>query len=302
MSDLQNIINLQLEIVLLIASGFVLTKLQIITKSVRKGLTDLIICFILPCNIIDSFRIDFNRSILISCAVILFISFGIQIVSSLLGKVLYPGVSDRQRSVLRYATIVSNAGFMGSPVAYGMYGQEGLLYAAVYLIPQRIAMWSAGLSCFTTDTGSGKLKKVLTHPCIVAVFIGLVLMLTALPLPVFLSKTLSLAGNCNTALSMIVIGSILTDVPWNSIFNRLTLWYSLVRLCLIPLIVILVCRFLPVPELSLKVSVVLAGMPAAATSAILADKYNGDSQLAVRLICLSTLLSLLTIPVISMLA
>ena len=81
--------------------------------------------------------------------------------------------------VLQYATVCSNAGFLGNPVAEGLYGSIGLLYASVYLIPQRIVMWSAGISYFTESPSRKEVvKKVLTHPCIVAVEIGIVLMVT----------------------------------------------------------------------------------------------------------------------------
>ena len=89
----------------------------------------------------------------------LVIALGIQIISYLLGLVLYRKEVNGRRMVLRYATICSNAGFMGNPVVEGIYGSQGLLYASVYLIPLRIFMWSAGLSCFTVASPKDIVKN-----------------------------------------------------------------------------------------------------------------------------------------------
>ena len=97
----------------------------------------------------------------------------VQPLNVLIEKYFFVKTHSRQRSVLQYGTICSNAGFMGSPLIQGLYGLDGLLFASIYLIPQRIVMWSGGVACFTSTKGIEVVKKVITHPCIIAVFIGL---------------------------------------------------------------------------------------------------------------------------------
>ncbi len=80
---------------------------------------------------------------------------------------------DSKAIILKYATLVSNAGFMGLPIVESIYGQTGLLYASIALIPQRVFMWSAGLSLFAQTDYKNMIKKVAFHPCIIAVYIGL---------------------------------------------------------------------------------------------------------------------------------
>ena len=99
----------------------------------------------------------------------LLIALGIQLACWGLGKLLYRFAPEPRRKVLQYATLCSNAGFMGNPIVEGIYGAQGLLYASVYLIPLRFFMWSAGLSCFTHTTARETLKKLALHPCIIAV-------------------------------------------------------------------------------------------------------------------------------------
>ena len=190
---------------------------------------------------------------------------------------------------------------MGNPVVQEIYGDQGLLLASIFLIPQRIVMWSAGISCFTNEKGKNALKKVMTHPCIIAVFIGVLIMITQLSFPQFVVKTIDVLSQCTTALSMLVIGSILSEINIKSVISKLSLYYSFIRLVFIPLLVLISCIIFKVPYLVTAVSVVLAGMPAGTTTAILAEKYNGDSKLAVRLVFISTLLSLFTIPMLCLL-
>lgn len=301
MVSMENLLNLQIELFLLMALGFFLTRKGLLDKGARRGLTDLVINVVLPANIITSFLIELDGSVLAAGAVILAVSCAIQLVCHFLARRLYPGASDKALAVLKYGTVCSNAGFMGNPLVEGLYGSTGLMLASLYLIPQRTVMWSAGLSYFTPAKSRDVVRKVLTHPCIVAVFLGLVLMLTQFQLPDALLQTISACGSCTTALSMIVIGGILAEIPFRSVVNRWSLYYSLLRLIVIPLLTLIPCWLLGLPALVTSVSVVLAGMPAGSTTAILAEKYGGDSALAVQLVFLSTALSMLTIPLLCLL-
>ena len=159
-------------------------------------------------------------------------------------------------------------------------------------------MWSGGVACFTNAKGKDVIKKVITHPCIIAVFIGLFIMIGQIQLPSFLKVSVQSLSNCTMALSMIVIGGILAEIKIRDVINRLTLYYSFIRLILIPLLVLFSCAIVNLPPLVTAVATVLAGMPAGSTTAILAEKYDGDSNLAVEIVFLSTALSLLPIPLL----
>lgn len=105
--------------------------------------------------------------------IIFIVSFVIQLSYSVFNRIFYNRFDDSKAIILKYATIVSNAGFMGLSIVESIYGQTGLLYASIALIPQRIFMWSAGLSLFTQTDSKNMIKKVVFHPCIIAVYIGL---------------------------------------------------------------------------------------------------------------------------------
>lgn len=301
-SPFETMAALQAQLFLYIIVGFVLTRIGTITPAGRKSLSDLLINFILPCNIICSFQIDLTGGILASCGVMIAVSLGVQLFYLLSSRVLYPGASSGRLACLRYATVCSNAGFLGIPIIGGVYGAMGTLLTSVLLIPQRVVMWSAGLSLFTRTDGKSVLKKLATHPCIVAVLIGFVLMLSGNPsLPGPLQKALSGASGATTCLSMLVIGSILAGAEHIDLKDRMMRWYTLVRLVLIPLAVFAILSLLPIDPMVRGVMVLASGMPAGSTTAILAARYDGDAPFASCLVFVSTLLSLITLPVLCLL-
>ena len=297
MVNFDSMFSMQGMLFTLMLLGWFLKRIGVITDSGKSMLMDLVIDVTLPCSIVKSFQMEFSAEVVQSCLVIFIVAVVIQIGSFLLGFVLYPKADPRHKKVLQYATICSNAGFLGNPIAEGIFGSLGLLYASVYLIPQRTFMWSAGLTYFTTSPDKKTLaKKVLTHPCIIAVFIGFFLMFTQLQLPAFLNETIASIGNANTPISMMLIGTILAGVPFRSLAGKSVCYYSFVRLFLMPLLVWIGCRLFALDALVTGVSVVLAAMPAASVTAIMAAKYGADAESAPRCVVFSTLISMETIP------
>ncbi len=296
--EITKILSLQGILFLLMMIGIVAKRKGILNDAGRAVLTDLLIYIFLPAMITNSFRVKFDYEILIKFLVIITFAFAAQFISMFLAEILYRNQPEGRKKVLKYATVSSNAGFMGLAVVEGVYESAGLMYGSVCLIPQRIVMWSAGISCFTSS-GSKKeiFKRVALHPCIIAVYVGLVLMFFQIPLPIFLDKTLRSVGGCTTSISMILIGSILGEInDIKSVVSKTVLYYSFVRLILIPLIVFAMCRICGVNALSTGIEVLISGMPAASTSAILAAKYDGDYIFAGKCIVCSTILSIITIP------
>lgn len=293
---MKSMIDMQGMLFLLILMGIYARKKGIITNENRKKFTDLIIEIILPCNIVYSFLINWSYEILINCLTVFIVAIITQILYVILSKMLFKKSEKDRQPVLRYAIICSNAGFLGNPIVESVYGSQGLLFASVALIPLRFAMWSSGLSLFTKTDGKSTAKKLITHPCIIAVFVGFVLMITQIQLPEFLLNTISGIGKCNTAISMIVIGSILADIKLKEIMDKELFYFSAIRLILIPIVIFTILKLFKVDSLVIGVIVLLSAMPAGSTTVMLADKYNGNTKFATSCLFLSTVLSLITIP------
>ena len=257
-------------LLLIVAVGFGITKAGIFSQKTRAEMTDVIIYIILPCNIFGSFHKGITPEVLQQCAVVLAAAFGLQLLYIILNKFLYIKLPLERRIVVQYATIVNNASFMGLPVIESVFGQTGVLYGSIVLIPMRVFMWTAGLSLFTKTDNRQRIKMLSTHPCIWAVIFGFAYIFLPVELPSFLSGAIASIGNSTTALSMIIVGSILSEVDLKHIFDKWSCYYSVFRLIVIPAIVFGVLTLLGTDPLTNGVIVLSSAMPAAVTTAMLA--------------------------------
>ena len=297
--DFSSLWNLQGQLFALLAVGLLLRKVGLFNETAKTLLTDLVLYVTLPCSIILSFQIDIKAELLGSLSIIFLISVGVQVICYLLTRITFLKVDPAKRSVLHYGILVSNAGFLGLPIAGELFGATGLMYASIYLIPQRVVMWTAGLSIFSPAAVNKKqaARKVILHPCMVAVYVGLVLMVTRLSIPAFARMTLSSLGGCTTALSMLLIGSLFGEMKREHLhIDRNLVQFSFLRLVLIPLVSLVIGQLLGIDSLLIGVGVILAAMPGGSSTVILASKYGRDTTYASKLVIISTMLSLVSIP------
>lgn len=290
------LLNLQITIFLLIGIGFFVKRKKIVGKEGQKNLNDLVIYVILPCNILKAFMVEFEENMAQEFLAVLLLSIATQVLFVIYGKFIFNKYPEGKRKCLQYGTICSNAGFLGNPVAEGVFGSYGLVLASIFLIPMRIMMWSEGLATFSGNTDmKDTLKRVCTHPCIIACVIGIVLMISGYRFPEPITKTIGYLGNCNTAMSMCIIGMILEAIQFKELFDKTVLIYTLHRLVLLPLIILVGVYFLPVSSIVKGLIVLLSAMPAGATTSILASKYDMEPEFATKMVITSTLLSIPTI-------
>jgi len=297
MASFTELLNLEGLMFLCAVCGIIMKRRKILPDNAREVLTDLVMNLILPASIIHSFEVEFNMSVLRKFAIILIIAAAAQVISMVCANLLWNRQPENLKAVFQYGTQVSNAGFLGLPVTEGVLGAEGLMYASVFLIPQRIVMWTAGIAYFTRSTDwKGTFKKLAKNPCIVAVYIGFFLMLTQFKLPVMVESTLVKLAACTTPLTSILIGIMVADVDYRDLVSPMMFVLVFVRQLLLPAVVFFGCVLLHIDPLLTGVSVLLVGMPIGSTSPILAAKYGGDYVFAGKCVILSTVLSLFTIP------
>ncbi len=277
--------------------GYLLCRMRILHAKDRTVFSKAVINLFLPCNIINSFLTNTGGNVLKDFLVVLIVSIAIQVFCSVLAKVLYNRKPAEHKPILQYATVCSNAGFLGNAVAEGVYGELGLLYGQIYLIPLRIVMWTAGISYFEGSTDfKSKIKKIITHPCIIAVFVGIVLMLSGIRVPSAVSRTLTSLGRCSTPLIMLFLGMVLAEAGFKGIISKETLSFSFLRLILIPAVVLLACVLFKVDSFITGLSVLLAAMPAGSTTSVLAEQYNTDVAFASNIVICTTIGSILLLP------
>ena len=294
---MEKLLELQLTVFVLTALGFLFKRLRIFGAEGQKNLTDLVIDLVMPCNIVTGFLSGATKDSLADCLQIFLLSIGLQAFCILYGKLRTLKTPEDRAASLRFGILSPNAGFLGNPIAEGLYGGVGLMYASVYLIPQRIMMWSEGLAMFSGEKSLKRTTfKVVTHPCIIACAVGVVLLLTGWVPPDWLMTPVNVIGRCNTALSMLVIGMILGDMDLKKCLNKTVIIFTLERLILIPALVLGACLLLPVDQTVRDLSVLLTAMPAGATTGMLAAKYDRDPAFATSIVVFSTLWSVPALP------
>jgi len=293
MPEVTSLFQMQILLLVLILAGLVSAKAKIIDEHSRNSLSDLILNVFLPCNILSSFLYT-DTSKLPSMGVVFVVSAGLLIFCFGLAKPLYRRFGTEEKKVLLYATMISNASFLGNPVIESIYGLDALIYSAIYLIPLRVALWTLGLAIFSG--AKGNISKAIFHPCLIATYLGFIIMFTGFEAPALLSRIVFTLGNCTTPISMMVVGSILGLVDAKKLVTGLTVYFSSIRLIFIPLLALGIMLIIRPDPVATGVIVILSGTSAPVTTTILASKYKSDKVLASRIVFISTLFSIVTIP------
>jgi predicted permease len=295
--------QLQCELFGFLIIGFICKKIGIINDSAKTSLSDLLIYVILPSSILHSFTsgVKVSSELIQNCGLAFIISFVIQLIATYGGRQLFKKWPQDKSSVANYGMIVSNSSFIGIPVNERIYGDIGVLYTAVFQIPIRFTMWSAGLSLFTSVNKKETFKKVITHPCILACILGFLMMLGNISFLGILEDIVTSLNNCTSPFSMLVIGAILATADRRQIFSKDVLIFCFFRLIAFPVLVWGFMKIFDFNETLTGVTVLLTAMPAGSTTAILPQKYNANAEYGAALIFTSALLSIITIPMLGFL-
>ncbi len=288
---------------LLIIVGFIARKRDIITDERIKGFSEFVLRITLPLFIIVSMDKEFSKDKIVFSGLILVISIFTYLFKIILSKIFirYSNVLDIQKGVYRFLIVFSNSGFMGYPIAYAIYGDDGVFYAAMLNITYNVMVWTFGVKLLNSEVEitEGGLKELILNPGIFSVFIGLILFLTPLTLPNIISEPMRMIGDMTTPMAMIVVGGILGGTKVGNAFkNKKLILASLIRLLFIPLFILLVLMPFNLPKIVLGITVIIDAMPCAANTAIFARKYGSDYCLASQGVFLSTLMNIVTTPLV----
>lgn len=281
-------------------AGFYAEKKGIMNPTMRKGMSDFLVGILLPCMVFQSFNQEFSAEKLRIGGLMVLVAFALSFFALGVGKIFWKNYSPDKKGIMQYGTLVANSGFAGLAVISGAYGAEGVFLASLFIIPNRIFMWTAGVSMFQEGEKGSSWKVLLLNPGIIAVFLGLIRMIGNVPVPGFINSALDSLGSCTAPISMAIIGGILCHVDIKSVFNMDTLLASAVRLIFLPAVALIVLNAIQFPTLETAVAVILTGMPVGSTGAILAEKYGANGKFASQCVFVSTLLSLITVPVLTL--
>lgn len=303
--NFQSVLNQILVLFLTLVVGYLARRLHVFEEQMTKGLSSLLLKIALPALIIDSLQQSFTPELLKASGQILVIAFFVYTASGLLalvaGKLLKAPASDI--GVYRFAMLFSNVGFMGYPVINAVFGSEAVFYAAIYNLPFNLIVFTLGILIISLG-GKRATQKIhpamFFNPATVSVAIGFILFLFSIELPGPLATTVSQLGSLTTPLSMILIGALLASTKLSETLGNWRIYaVSSLRLLIIPLAVWGALRMVTSDPLLIGVPTIIAAMPVAANTAILAQEYEANSLLASQLVFVSTLLSIITIPLLT---
>ncbi len=286
---------------LLIIVGYVIRKLNIVSDAINKEIGNLVINVALPAYLIVSMNQPFSMEMLKTSGIFVAMSFavyaGFSISAKFFSKLIR--VKGKERDIFEYTLLFSNVGYMGYPVVQVVFGTQGVFYTAVYNLSFSVLVWSYGVYLMNRNSDHKEKRKGFLNPGLVAVLTGFTLFAFSIELPTPISATLKMIGDTTTPLSMMFIGFILAQTEMRTIMREWKVFViSFIRLIIQPVSVWVVLRLFGVEGMLLNIPVLIASMPAAANTAIIASKYGSDYQLAAKLIYISTLFSVITIPIV----
>lgn len=291
----------------LIALGFIYGKVTKSTSEHTDMIAKLLLNVLVPGSILSSITSTSYETIKADLPVLLMISTVITVATLLLSFLLRPILRLKtagQNAVYQSALFFNNYGFLGWPICQVLFGAQGLLYAALYAMPINLLVYSITPVIMNRAGTSAKFfdKSVLVNLPVYATVIGLGLLISGVKLPPFVADLSGMVGATQTPLSMIVVGMILATANLKEIVKGVRPYlYSVLRLLILPVAAFLVLRAAGLSGLMLSVPVIITAMPTGTMVVVLAKKHHTDALLASRLIIISTLLSVITIPLISML-
>lgn len=291
-------------IALLILLGAIVARFYPFTNDTRKMYITLITNVAMPSIILSSiFQVEFTNSMLKMMGVVFALSIAINLIGLFFGflaSVLFKQYSERRIEVAILSAF-GNTGFIGIPLCAVLFGPEGALYAAIFDAGVDFTIWTVGVYLLQTKKrfSLGKLKGMINIP-LMAIIIGLLVAITGIHVPVLISEMTSSLAAFAVPLAMFYIGAVVMNFQRSSV--NITYFEVMipviVKLILLPLTVVVIVKLFPIDELLMYVIVIQSMMPALTLSSVLFAKYKRDEKMGALVTIVSTVASLLIIPLI----
>ena len=300
--DIMVVFQTMLKLFLLLILGFVLFKCHISDEYTNKKISALIVNVASPMLIISSIAgvEGSNKSIvflMIGAGILMYIGFII------LGKIInriFP-FPKKDWPVYECMVVFANTGFMGYPVLLDVFGQEAVFYASLIHMAFNFFVYTYAIMCLTKgDDSEFKLNfKQLLTPGIILIFVGIFIYLFDIQLPSVLMDTINSVGSLTAPLSMMMIGSSLAVYPIKDSFTDWRSYvFAFVRLMIVPFVTMIMCRLLHIDAYYANITIITNAMPVGSMVLMLATQYNANVKIVTRNIVVSTLLSVITIPIV----
>ena len=280
--------------------GYLLFKRKLISLQGTADLGRVLLYVIIPVTIVKSYLTTFSMDKLIG--------LGFSFVAALLSLVLAMLVSklffQNKSPVTQFGTAFSNAGFIGIPLVQVVLGDEAVFYIASFVALLNILQWTYGVYLLTKDKKAIALKKLTTNPIVISFGIGLLLFLLPLQLPALLVTVLNSLSGMNAPLAMLILGTYLAQLSLKELLlDPMSYRCAAIRLLVIPVLTLFCLFIIPKDYLTVRLTILIAASaPVGSNVAIFSQLFKQDYTRAVKDICITTILCILTLPLIITLA
>lgn len=296
-----------LKIFLILLPGVYFGRKNIIDEKQCEGISSIVVNIAWPCLVITALQMDFSEMLLINSGLLAGAFVVASVLAYAVGMVLcrFLKTDDQITYLIIYMFLFSNTGFMGIPVCETLYGEEGVFYAALMDSLSDVFVFTVGTFLVKKSMGvtiKNNPKELIT-PGLISIVIGVSLFLLNIKLPTVLADTLATVGGITTPLAMFIIGYKLGRMRIKDMLgDRIAYIVSGFRLLVLPAVVLGILVIFGVEMTILtKVVAMEIAMPVATCTVIFVEQYRGNTEFASKCVLLSTLLSVVTIPVFAML-
>ena len=291
-----------LTLFLLMSVGFLFGRMGLLSGDTLSQVSRILLYVVTPCIMLTSFEVERTAENQAQLLAALAAMAGLYVAYMLLSQVLFPRAGEAHQGIMRFAAVYGNAGFMGLPLIQSVMGDEAMMVAVVGLGIFNAVSWTQGRALIGGRKGVS-LKKLALNPGIIGFVGGLLLYFTGWRFPGPLDSAVAYLGSLNTPLAMVVIGGQMAQADLVKVFSTRKLYLvSAVKLLAVPMLTALaLLPFRPDPVIYVA-AVILAGCPTAGATSLFAQSMGKDAALAAQQVTLSTLLCVVTLPVMASLA
>ena len=276
--------------------GYFLYKKKLVSAGGSADIGRILLYIVMPAAILKSYLADFSRERLEG----LFVSFLAALLSLLLSIAAARIAFSKEQGIERFGAAFSNAGFIGIPLVQMTLGEEAVFYVSSYVALLNILQWTYGLVTITGNRSLISVKRLRTNPILLSFLAGIALFLLPVSLPETAENVVGTIAAMNGPLAMIVLGVYLGQVPLRSLFSgRVVYRCALVRLIVIPVLTMALLFVFPEKYHMLKLTILIAASaPVGSNVSIFAQLYGQDYMQSVKEVTFSTLLCIITLPLI----
>ncbi len=290
---------------LMILVGLTIYKVKLADHNGNRSISNILLLVVTPAMLMDAlFSMEYSEQILHNFLLSIMLGFlthfaMIAVTQLLLGK----KSSHPEIGMDRYLAVYSNCGFMGMPLVSATFGSEAVLYMAGYLISFNVLTWTHGLIQITGETSGKQIIKGLLSPTVICTGIGVVVFVCRIPVETHLLKVIKYIGDMNTPLGMIVAGMVLAETGLKGVLHKPRIFLvTALKLFAAPavaaVVLIVIRQVISISDPLFYAIMIPAACPAATTGTMMALRYDKDYQYSSQVFVVSTLLSMITIPVV----